>query len=132
MSDFDAPVELTAEGPRLLGGRCSSCAAVSFPRRPACNVCATGTTERWLLPATGSLWTFTVQGFAPKSPPYVPADEFEAFGVGYVEFAEELRVEGRLTVADPAALRIGAPMRVELLDVADRALYAFAPAEDER
>ena len=34
------------------------------------------------------------------------------YGVGYVEFDGYLRVEGRLTEADPARLRIGMPMEV--------------------
>ncbi|HEX6389706.1 MAG TPA: zinc ribbon domain-containing protein, partial [Solirubrobacteraceae bacterium] len=83
--DFEAPVAVTADGPRLVAGRCSHCESVAFPRRASCNACGGGDVERHLLPATGTLWSFTVQGFAPKSPPFVGA--FEPFGVGYVEFA---------------------------------------------
>jgi hypothetical protein len=35
----------------------------------------------------GPLWTYTVQSFPPKSPPYTGA--FEPYGVGYVERAGE-------------------------------------------
>jgi uncharacterized OB-fold protein len=80
------------------------------------------------------LWTWTVQCFAPKSPPYAgAADGFEPYGVGYVELPGEVRVEARLTEADPARLRIGMPMELVLVPAPgpDGALtYAFAPAED--
>jgi uncharacterized OB-fold protein len=73
------------------------------------------------------LWTWTTQGFEPK-PPYVPEDgEFVPFAVGYVEFEGCLRVEGRLTEADPARLRIGMPMEVVTLRRGELVTYAFAP-----
>ena len=59
-----------------------------------------------------------MQSFPPKAPPYLgPTDPatFEPFGVGYVELPGELRVESRLTEADPAKLRIG--MEMELVVV---------------
>jgi uncharacterized OB-fold protein len=84
-----------------------------------------------LLPERGTLWTWTIQGFEPKSPPYVADGEFVPFAVGYVEFSGYLRVEGRLTENDPARLRIGMPMRVVAHDHAGIPSYAFAPEDDE-
>jgi uncharacterized OB-fold protein len=55
------------------------------------------------------------------------AGEFEPFALGYVEFAGYLRVEGRLTEAEPERLRIGMPMEVVELRLGDRVTYAFAP-----
>ena len=52
------------------------------------------------------------------------------FAVGYVEFPDCLRVEGRLTESDPARLRIGMPMSVVAVDHAGIASYAFACDED--
>jgi uncharacterized OB-fold protein len=59
------------------------------------------------------------------------------FGFGVVELDDGLRVVTRLTVADPAALHFGQPMRL----VADRLqtdddgtvvlTYAFAPAGED-
>jgi uncharacterized OB-fold protein len=82
-----------------------------------------------LLPPDGTLWTWTTQGFEPK-PPYVRDrdGEFVPYGVGYVEFDGYLRVEGRLTEADPERLRIGMPMRVVALPRGERTTYAFEPA----
>ena len=61
-------------------------------------------------------------------------ERFEPFGVGYVELAEGVRVESRLTVNDPAELRIG--MKMELViepfdhdaDGNERMIFAFRPA----
>jgi uncharacterized OB-fold protein len=81
----------------------------------------------------GTLWTWTIQCFPPKSPPYAGSpDEFEPFGVGYVELPGELRVEARLTEADPERLRIGMPMELVLLPAPGRhgaLTYAFRPVE---
>ena len=104
---------------------------MTFPLRERCPSCG-GRVERMLLPARGTLWTWTTQGFEPK-PPYVPDEgEFEPYGVGYVEFEGYLRVEGRLTEADPGRLRIGMPMEVVALERGGRVSYAFAPAEEAR
>jgi len=66
------------------------------------------------LPAEGTLWTWTVQRFAPKSPPYVPsADGFRPFALGYVELDGGPRVAAVLDVPDPAGVRIGMRLRVE-------------------
>jgi len=59
--------------------------------------------EERLLERTGTLYTWTVQGFRPK-PPYAGPEGFEPYGVGYVELPGEVRVEARLTVADPDGL----------------------------
>lgn len=118
---------------RLIAGRCGDCQTVSFPRPQGCPRCTGRLLEEHLLPIEGRLWSWTVQRFRPK-PPYLGPEVFEPYGVGYVEFPGECIVEGRLTTADPAALEVGAPMRLALLDFAADAdgdaltTYAFAPA----
>jgi uncharacterized OB-fold protein len=127
----ESPLDLTTGSARLVAGRCRDCASLTFPLRERCPACG-GALERTLLPERGTLWTWTTQGFEPKSPPYAPdAGAFEPFAVGYVELPGCLRVEGRLTEADPARLRIGMPMRVVALRRGDRLTYAFAPADGE-
>ena len=59
-------------------------------------------------------------GLPAQVAPYAGAEEFEPYAVGYVELGGESPVEGRLTEADPARLRIGMPMEVTPLVVARR------------
>jgi uncharacterized OB-fold protein len=98
----------TPEEPRLIGSVCARCA----------------------------LWSWTIQCFAPKAPPYLPGgvDEFEPYGVGYIELPGEVRVEARLTESDPERLRIGMPMELTLIPVPgapDKLTFAFGPAGEE-
>jgi uncharacterized OB-fold protein len=122
------PIDLDGGTPLLVAGRCRKCAVVIFPLRQRCPTCG-GAVERTLLPPRGTLWTWTTQGFEPK-PPYLAEGEFEPYGVGYVEFDGYLRVEGRLTEADPARLRIGMPMEVVAVRRGGRVSYAFAPVDE--
>jgi uncharacterized OB-fold protein len=74
--------------------------------------------------------------FPPKSPPYAvePDDDFEPYAVGYVELPGEVRVEARLTEADPARLRIGMPMELTLIPApgdSGASTFAFRPADDD-
>jgi uncharacterized protein len=121
----DGPVEIVGGAARLVAGRCSSCAALTFPLRARCPSCG-GDMARELLPPRGTLWTWTTQGFEPK-PPYVGPAEFDPYGVGYLELPGLLRVEGRLTTAE--GLRIGMEMEVVAVERAGRTTYAFAPVE---
>jgi len=107
---------------------------VAFPRQASCAACTSSDVEERRLGRRGTLWTWTIQCFAPKSPPYAgTAEDFEPYGVGYVELPGEVRVEARLTEADPAQLRIGMPMKLVLIPApGDSAAvtFAFRPAED--
>ena len=88
----------------------------------------------------GTLWTWTVQGFPPKSPPFIgdadPAT-FEPFGVGYVEIPGQVKVEARLTEADPDKLEIGMEMELTLVPLAtdddgnEIITFAFRPIDQE-
>lgn len=99
--------------PRLLGSRCPTCGAHTFPAQAGCPRCTGTDLEPVRLATTGTLWTWTIQGFPPKSPPYAGrTDPFVPFGLGYVELAGQLRVEARLTVADPQRLAIGMEMQL--------------------
>jgi uncharacterized OB-fold protein len=129
------PVEPVAEGlftwpadePRLIGSRCLDCGVVTFPAQGSCPACTSVAVEKRLLGRTGTLYTWTVQGFRPKAPYAGPVGGFEPYGVGYVELPGEVRVEARLTVADPTRLRIGMPMELVVVPFGDRVTYAFAP-----
>jgi len=62
----------------------------------------------------GTLWTWTIQGYMPKSP--YNSDEtpetFTPFGVGYVEMPSGVKVEARLKENTPESLSIGMPMEL--------------------
>jgi uncharacterized OB-fold protein len=103
---------------------------VTFPVRERCPACGAPELVETLLPERGTLWTWTTQGFEPKSPPYLPDGEFAPYAVGYVEFPGYLRVEGRLAGSVPERLRIGMSMRVVAYDHAGVSSYAFAPEDD--
>jgi uncharacterized OB-fold protein len=88
------------------------------------------------LARSGHLWSFTVQRFRPKSPPYAGADDersFAPFALGYIELPEQVIVEARIDVEDPSQLRIGMPMQLAMKPFAraggDTALiHVFKPA----
>jgi uncharacterized OB-fold protein len=124
----------TADAPQLIGSRCRSCGVVAFPRQASCAACTSRDVEDRLLGRRGALWTWTIQCFPPKSPPYAgAAEDFVPYGVGYVELPGEVRVEARLTESDPARLRIGMPMKLVLVPApgdGGALTFAFSPAED--
>lgn len=124
-----------SDEPQLIGSRCDSCAATTFPAQGACPRCGATEMSRRLLPRRGTLVTWTTQGFLPKEP-YAGGETeetFRPFGMGLVQLGDEVRVEARLTEADPAKLRFG--MEVELAVIAFRVeddgtevvVHAFAP-----
>jgi uncharacterized OB-fold protein len=127
----------TSDGPpQLVGGRCTSCGTVSFPKAAdGCSNCTGTDIVDDLLPREGALWTWTIQGFLPKNPPYAgkeTAKEFVPYGVGYIDLGS-VKVESRLTVGDPSELRIGMPMELVLVPFTtddagnDIVTFAFAP-----
>lgn len=89
------------------------------------------------LPSRGTLWSYTVQRIAPKSPPYRGTTPFAPFAVGYVELPDALIVESRLVDVEFERLRIGMPMELTSLplyrdaDGADVLTYAFRPRAAE-
>ena len=78
-----------------------------------------------VLSSHGTVWGFTVQRFAPKSPPYVvPAGGFVPFAVGYVELPEGVKVEAVLDCTEFSEL-VGA----EVTLVATEPVPRFATDE---
>jgi uncharacterized protein len=130
-----------SQAPQLIGGRCTRCGTVTFPRQPGCPRCTGTDIADELLPRRGRLWTWTIQGFLPKSPPYAgleTAKDFRPYGVGYVELADAVKVETRLTSADPDVLRIGMDMELVVIPFTrdaqgrDVLTFAFAPVREEQ
>jgi uncharacterized OB-fold protein len=143
---FDSPPRLAAPHllnlggarPTLMGSRCMQCAELYFPAARGCTRCSSTNLEACDLGSEGRLWSWTVQDFLPK-PPYDSGEteaDFRPYGVGYVELASGLKVECRLTLADPKRLRIGMPMALTLEPYRrppggePTFTFAFAPVEE--
>jgi len=104
-----------SDNPALLASRCRQCGIATFPAAESCMACSGQDVSIEELPHKGTLWTWTVQQFMPKSPYHSneTPETFKPYGVGYVELPGGVRVEGRLTENDPEKLHIG--MEMELL-----------------
>jgi uncharacterized OB-fold protein len=125
-----------AHEPRLIASRCTACGEHAFPAQRGCANCTRDASEEVLLGRRGRLWTWTIQRFPPPPPFAGDRENFEPFGVGYIELPEGIRIESRLTVNDPSQLAIG--MEMELViepfhfaeDGGQRMSFAFKPVGD--
>lgn len=104
--------------PRLIGGRGPD-GRIRFPCPPGAAPVP--------LARRGTLWSWTVQRFEPKRPPYDGPVPFKPFMLGYVELPETI-VE---TLLDGiAAPRIGMELALRIVPFdAARATFAFGPAQ---
>jgi uncharacterized OB-fold protein len=101
-------IDFDADGaPLLLGGRDRASGRLVFPL-PADE----DRFERVALPDRGRLWSWTIQRFRPKSPPYAGPADFTPYAVGYVALDEAIIVESRLIGVAFDDLRIGLPLRL--------------------
>jgi len=98
--------------PQLIASKCERCGEVAFPAQKSCPAFTGESVEEILLSRRGELWTWTIQRFPPPHPYIGDPKTFQPFGVGYVELPEGVRVEGRLTTADPDELHIGQTMEL--------------------
>ncbi|TCS15318.1 OB-fold domain-containing protein [Caulobacter sp. BK020] len=124
LMDFDA-----AGAPVLLAGRDRLTGRLVFPL-PA----DADRFERVELPKHGRLWSWTIQRFRPKSPPYAGPEAFAPYAVGYVALDEAIIVESRLIGVAFGDLRIGLPLRLTtepftLESGETRLTFAFTPKE---
>jgi uncharacterized OB-fold protein len=133
----DGVFTFPAAEPQLIGSRCRACGIVTFPAQDSCPRCASTEMAEHLLPRRGRLWAWTTQDFPPPSPPYLgpSGSDFVPFGVGYVELPGEVKVEARLTTADPAVLTPGLEMELTLVpfrtdaDGNEVVTFAFRPVQ---
>lgn len=121
-------IDFAADGaPVLLGGRDRVTGRLVFPL-PADE----DRFDRVELPDRGVLWSWTIQRFRPKSPPYAGPADFTPYAVGYVALDEAIIVESRLAGVAFEDLRIGLPLRLTtqpftLESGETRLTFAFAP-----
>jgi len=110
----ESAAELGEAVDSLRGSRCGACGIVAFPVATGCQRCGAQQMVVTDLSRHGVIWGWTVQRFAPKSPPYVPPPGgFTPFAVGYVELPEGVKVQALLECADVEELDAG--MSVQLV-----------------
>jgi uncharacterized OB-fold protein len=120
---------LTDEAPlRLVGGKNRETGRIVFPCPE------NGDYEPYPLKRQGTLWSYTIQRYRPKSPPYAGPDAFRPWPVGYVELAGETIVEARLANVAFEDIAIGMPLALTLVpldpEAADPVMIpAFEPVE---
>lgn len=122
--------------PQLIGSKCPECGVVSFPVQDSCPGCPSEKTEEVLLPNRGTIWTFTTQEFRPKDPyigPEPKDQDWQPYGVAYVDLGDLVKVEARLTESDWHKLKIGQEVKMVLIpfgtddDGNEIVNFAFAP-----
>jgi len=126
--------EIAADGPHLIGGKRKSDGRTVFPMPGGFEA---QKYEAVKLSQEGKLWSFTVQRFRPKSPPYAGADDektFQPFALGYIELPGQVIVESRIEVDNFARLKIGMPMRLAIVPFARAdgkavSSYVFRPVQ---
>lgn len=113
--------------PQLIGGRHRVSGRIVFPCPPGSDYAP------WPLPRQGRLWSYTIQRYRPKSPPYAGPEAFAAWAVGYVELPGACIVEARLTGVAFAAIAIAMPLELTLIPLDPEArepvmIHAFQPS----
>ena len=114
--------------PRLIGGRDRTTGRIVFPCPPGSQC------EPWPLQRGGTVWSYTIQRYRPKSPPYAGPEAFRPWAVAYVELPGETIVEARLTDVPFDRIHIGMPVELTQVpldpDAPDSvSIPAFRPAE---
>ena len=114
------------DAPQLIGGRNRSTGRVVFPCPPGSDY------EPWPLRREGRLWSYTIQRYRPKSPPYAGPDAFAPWAVGYVELPGETIVEARLANVEFDDIAIGMALELTLVPLDPAAaepvmIHAFQP-----
>lgn len=120
--------------PRLIGGRHKKSGKMVFPMPRGAEAQHYDAVQ---LSPRGKLWSWTVQRFLPKSPPYggpETKDTFKPYALGYIELPGEVIVEGRISTENFEKLKIGMSMELSIEKFKDDAqgnevmMYTFRPA----
>jgi uncharacterized OB-fold protein len=117
--------------PCLLGGRCSECGHVAFPKMPVCPVCRRNATiEEVEIGRTGRIYSHTIAHVAPQG---FSAPFFQIF-VDLPEGPRIFALVGSQCPVEPGVLEDGMAMRLVVEPVAatparsDILTYKYVPA----
>jgi uncharacterized OB-fold protein len=121
--------------PHLMGGKLPS-GEIVFPLPQGD---AARDVEPYKLSRTGTLWSWTTQGFLPKTPYTGPGSgegegppDFVPFLLGYVELPGEVIVESRIVDAKLEDLKLGMPMEFCIVPFNDHhTTFAYRPTGSE-
>jgi hypothetical protein len=112
-----------AQEGRLVAQRCTGCGQFRHPPRPMCPRCGSLDHDVVDLAGTGTVYSFSVLHH-----PQNPLFDYPVLAA-LVDLDEGIRLVTGLVNVDPAAIRIGMPVRVRFADAAhDTAVPVFAPA----
>ncbi|MEO0462461.1 MAG: OB-fold domain-containing protein [Pseudomonadota bacterium] len=126
--------------PHLMGGRLPS-GEIVFPM-PSGD--AAKDVEPTKLSRTGTLWSWTTQGFLPKTPYTGPGSsegpdgtpsppDFQPFLLGYVELPGQVIVESRIVGAQLEDLHLGMELEFCIVPFNERQdTFAFRPKADQQ
>lgn len=114
------------DSPQLIGGRNLETGRIVFPC-PDSN-----SFQPYPLKRDGTLWSYTIQRFRPKTPPYAGPDGFEPWPLGYIALEGETMVEARIVNVAVEDIKIGMPLELTQVpldpDAVDSVLiHAFQP-----
>ncbi len=103
----------TADGPRLLGSKCTSCDTPYFPKAAICHSpdCTDSKLEDAKFGPHGKLWSYTVQ-YYPPPPPAKYDEPFEPYALGLIDLPEGLRVLARVSTDDVESVTVGADVEL--------------------
>ena len=103
----DGLFEAGEDGARLIGSRCAGCDTLYFPQATSCRNpgCDDKRVARALLPARGTLHSFTIQRYRP--PPLFRMDDWAPYAIGLVDLGEGVQVMGMLSGVSLDAIEIG-------------------------
>ncbi len=103
----------TADGPRLLGSKCTTCETPYFPKAAICHNpnCTDSKLEDAQFGPSGTLWSFTVQ-YYPPPPPAKYDEPFEPYALGLIDLPEGLRVLSKVTADDIEAIEVGGAVQL--------------------
>ncbi|MBA2945466.1 bifunctional MaoC family dehydratase N-terminal/OB-fold nucleic acid binding domain-containing protein [Streptomyces himalayensis] len=98
---------------RLLVQRCRGCGTLRFPWLPGCNACGGQEWDPVEASGEGTVFSYVVM----HHPPFPAFDP--PFAVGLIELAEGVRIVSNVVGVAPDKVRIGMPVRLEILRVDD-------------
>ncbi len=131
LAPIDPQLWSSGDQPHLMGGKLASGEIVfPMPQGDAAN-----DVEPYKLSRTGTLWSWTSQGFLPKEPyegrgsgENEGPPDFEPFLIGYVELPGEVIVESRIVDATLEDLELGMAMEFCIVPFNNtHSTYAFRP-----